>query len=150
MNNGEAYAIFKQIYSDKYTSDEKREAIQRVLEMETHNGITKDELLAAFRWYRDDVECYLTERDMAEEQAIEICKDNTELQAEADTLRQQVITHQSQVAQLALEQERLRERLKEVRLEICGHCPKGEIIDGITHYPCDNCEWRWRGEGDEL
>ena len=46
MNNGEAYAIFKQIESDKYTDSDKLEAINRVLGAETHNGIIKDDLIA--------------------------------------------------------------------------------------------------------
>lgn len=50
MNTGVACAIFKQIDSEKYTEDQKIQAIQMVLDMPTHNGITKDTILAAFRW----------------------------------------------------------------------------------------------------
>ena len=50
MNIGVACAIFKPIDSTKYTEDEKIQAIQLVLDMPTHNGITKDKILAAFRW----------------------------------------------------------------------------------------------------
>ena len=45
MNIGKACGIFKQIESDKYTDIEKTIAIDSVLNMETHNGVTKDEIL---------------------------------------------------------------------------------------------------------
>ena len=51
MNIGKACAIFKQIESDKYTDIEKLIAIDSVLNMETHNGVTKDEILRAFKWF---------------------------------------------------------------------------------------------------
>ena len=53
MNIGKACAIFKQINSENYTYEEKVEAIYHVLDMPTHNGITKDEILAAFKWLFD-------------------------------------------------------------------------------------------------
>lgn len=51
MNIGVACAIFQNINSKKYTEDEKLEAIKNVLEMPTHNGITKAEIISAFRWF---------------------------------------------------------------------------------------------------
>jgi len=50
MNNGKAFAIFKNINSDKYTYYEKIEAIEIVLTAETTNSITKSEFKAAFIW----------------------------------------------------------------------------------------------------
>lgn len=50
MNIGKAQAVFEQIRSDKYSETEKLQAIWDVLEMPTHNGITKDAILEAFRW----------------------------------------------------------------------------------------------------
>lgn len=51
MGIGKSYAIFKcQMNSDKYTEQEKLQAIKAVLEMPTHNGITKDEIITAFAW----------------------------------------------------------------------------------------------------
>lgn len=50
MNIGKACAIFEQIESDKYTEQDKLQAIKEVIAMPTHNGITKDEILKAFRW----------------------------------------------------------------------------------------------------
>ena len=41
---------FEQIKNDKYSEDEKLQAIWLVLDMPTHNGITKDTILEAFRW----------------------------------------------------------------------------------------------------
>lgn len=51
MNIGKACAIFDQIDSDKYDEQEKLMAIRAVLDMPTHNGITKAGILAAFRWF---------------------------------------------------------------------------------------------------
>lgn len=50
MNIGKAVAIFLQIESDKYTDDEKGTAIYEVLKMPTHNGITKDRMLAVINY----------------------------------------------------------------------------------------------------
>lgn len=50
MSIGRDYAIFKQLDSDKFTDEQKVYAIYNVLTMETHNGIYKDDLLAAIRW----------------------------------------------------------------------------------------------------
>ena len=50
MNIGKACAIFEQIESEKYTDEEKLLAISEVIEMPTHNGVTKDTILSAFRW----------------------------------------------------------------------------------------------------
>lgn len=53
MNIGKACAIFDQINSDKYTEQEKLNAIKQVIEMPTHNGVTKYKILNAFRWFFD-------------------------------------------------------------------------------------------------
>lgn len=53
MNIGKAQAVFEQIRSDKYSETEKLQAIWAVLDMPTHNGITKDTILEAFRWLFD-------------------------------------------------------------------------------------------------
>lgn len=50
MNIGKAFAIFKNINSDKYTFYEKVEAIELVLCAETTNSITKSEFKEAFIW----------------------------------------------------------------------------------------------------
>lgn len=47
---GKACAVFQQIKSDKYSEGEKLRAIWAVLDMPTHNGITKATILEAFRW----------------------------------------------------------------------------------------------------
>lgn len=51
MKIGLACAIFEQINSDNYTDQEKLHAIKEVIAMPTHNGIRKDEIMAAFRWF---------------------------------------------------------------------------------------------------
>ena len=52
MSIGKACAIFEQIDSKEYTEDEKLQAIEDVLfEMVTYNGITKDKILDAFKWF---------------------------------------------------------------------------------------------------
>ena len=53
MNIGKACGIFKQIDNEKYTKQEKLNAVKLVIGMPTHNGITKDEILNAFRWFFD-------------------------------------------------------------------------------------------------
>ena len=50
INVGKANAVFKQIESDEYSEDEKLRSILTVLDMPTHNGITKDTILKALRW----------------------------------------------------------------------------------------------------
>lgn len=51
INIGKAQAVFQQIKSDKWSEDEKLRAIWAVLDMPTHNGISKDTILEAFRWF---------------------------------------------------------------------------------------------------
>ena len=53
INIGKAQVVFQQIKSDKYSDDEKLRAIWAVLDMPTHNGVTKDTILEAFRWLFD-------------------------------------------------------------------------------------------------
>lgn len=55
MNIGKACAIFEQINSDRFTDAEKLEAVREVVEMPTHNGITKDKMLAVLRWFSENV-----------------------------------------------------------------------------------------------
>ena len=50
MSDGQAYAIFKQIDSDKFTVNEKGFAIHKVLSMATHNSVTKKDFMAALEW----------------------------------------------------------------------------------------------------
>lgn len=51
MNIGKACAIFERIDNEKYTEQEKLNAVKLVIEMPTHNGVTKDKILNAFRWF---------------------------------------------------------------------------------------------------
>ena len=53
MNIGVACAIVHNINSEKYSEDEKIEALKMFLEMTTHNGTTKEQILKAFRWFWD-------------------------------------------------------------------------------------------------
>lgn len=50
MKIGQAYKILDNINSDEYTVDEKAMAIREILDMETHNGVTKAVLLKALDW----------------------------------------------------------------------------------------------------
>ena len=50
MGIGKNYAIFQQILDEKYTEQEKLQAIKAVIEMPTHNGITKGQILNALIW----------------------------------------------------------------------------------------------------
>lgn len=71
MNIGKACAVFNQIESDKYSDDEKLRAIWAVLDMPTHNAITKDKIIAAFRWLFE----YAIEIDSEEEEEKSSVKD---------------------------------------------------------------------------
>jgi len=50
MNIGKAVGIFNHIDSQEYNAQEKGEAILEVLDMPTHNGITKKAMLKVIRW----------------------------------------------------------------------------------------------------
>lgn len=52
MNIGKAAAIFQNINSEDFTDYEKLEAIDMVLDMPTHNGITKGQILDVCRWMK--------------------------------------------------------------------------------------------------
>lgn len=59
MNPAKATAIFKQINENLYTDMGKLAAIYTVLELPTHNGISKDSIIDAFKWMFDF--CYTLE-----------------------------------------------------------------------------------------
>lgn len=48
-----AYTIFNNINSDEYTDQEKLLSIKDILSLATHNSITKDSIIFAFRWMYD-------------------------------------------------------------------------------------------------
>lgn len=50
MTLGEACAVFRKIKDDKYSVEEKVLAIYIVSNMETHNSITKKEMLEVIDW----------------------------------------------------------------------------------------------------
>ena len=50
MTLGRARAIFEQIESDKFTKEEKVEAIIKVMSMATTNSVRRWELMNALRW----------------------------------------------------------------------------------------------------
>lgn len=50
MEIGRALKIFFDIENNDYTILEKGLAIKRVVEMPTHNGVRKDEILRALNW----------------------------------------------------------------------------------------------------
>lgn len=50
MKIGKAAAIFINIDSEKYTEEEKLEAIFDVMNMPTHNSFSKGKILDALRW----------------------------------------------------------------------------------------------------
>ena len=63
MNIGQAFAIFKQIKSDKYS--QKSMAIYLIIHCETINGITKSELLCALEWLYDNKVKNMSERTVS-------------------------------------------------------------------------------------
>ena len=50
MSKGMAVAIFKDIYTQVATEEEKMESIKMVLSMATHNGITKQDFKNVLRY----------------------------------------------------------------------------------------------------
>ena len=50
MKIGHALSIFSQIDSEEYTTEEKGAAIYEVLKMETHNSISKAQMLSALHF----------------------------------------------------------------------------------------------------
>lgn len=50
MKIGEACVICKNIYRNDKTDEEKRKAVDIILEMETYNGITKAEFRDVLAW----------------------------------------------------------------------------------------------------
>lgn len=66
------FDIFDNIESDKYTEIQKVIAINEVLKLETHNGVSKDKIIKAFRWFisseevRDCVEIETLQSENAE------------------------------------------------------------------------------------
>ena len=61
MNIGRAWAIFKKIDSDEYTDEEKGFAIRMVMDMETINSITKEDMRNVTRWLWN--RCFVWEGD---------------------------------------------------------------------------------------
>lgn len=55
MNMWKAVAIFQNIYNSEVTTEEKKLAIKTVLDMETHNSITKQEILNALDWLYEEL-----------------------------------------------------------------------------------------------
>lgn len=53
MKIREAWVLIKNINTDKYTDEEKGTAIKMVVDMPTHNSITKEELLNVIRYLWD-------------------------------------------------------------------------------------------------
>lgn len=50
MKIGEAWLVFNNINTDKYTDEEKGEAIKMIADMETHNSVTKVKMLGAIKY----------------------------------------------------------------------------------------------------
>ena len=50
MNIGKATSIFKNITSEEFSGTEKIQAIREVLNMPTHNGISKEQILFVLDW----------------------------------------------------------------------------------------------------
>lgn len=67
------FDIFDNIESDKYTEIQKVIAINEVLKLETHNGVSKDKIIKAFRWFISSEEV----RDCVEIEALQ--SENAEL-----------------------------------------------------------------------
>lgn len=54
MSKGKAIAIFKDIHNEAAEVDEKINAVQEVICMETHNSITKADMMEVLRWLMEE------------------------------------------------------------------------------------------------
>lgn len=50
MSTGTAYVIFRNIDNPDISTEEKAAAIYKIINMETHNSVTKASMLKALRW----------------------------------------------------------------------------------------------------
>ena len=58
MNIGEARAIFNNLYDCQRSIEDKGLAIRMVIDMETHNSVTKYQMLKALNWMWEQIfEC---------------------------------------------------------------------------------------------
>ena len=55
MNIVTAIKIFNNIFDDTYTIEEKGLSIRKVIDMETHNSITKGQMLKAMNWMWEQI-----------------------------------------------------------------------------------------------
>ena len=55
MNIGTARKIFDNIFDDTYTNEEKGLAIRKIIDMETHNSITKYQMLVCMNWMWEQI-----------------------------------------------------------------------------------------------
>lgn len=55
MNIGTARAIFENIFDSKYSIEEKGNAIRTVIDMESHNSITKCQMLVCMNWMWEQI-----------------------------------------------------------------------------------------------
>ena len=55
MNIGTARAIFENLFDSKYSIEEKGTAIRTVIDIETHNSITKIQMLKAMNWMWEQI-----------------------------------------------------------------------------------------------
>lgn len=54
MIRAEAVKIVKDIHTDDADPEDKLMALQEIVEMETHNSVTKQTLVEALRWILED------------------------------------------------------------------------------------------------
>lgn len=54
MTKGKARKIIKDIHSDNYDPEDKLLAIQEVTGMETHNSVTKADMIEVLRWILEE------------------------------------------------------------------------------------------------
>ena len=55
MDKGTAIKIFNNIFDDTYTIEEKGLSIRKVIDMGTHNSISKSKMLVAMNWMWEQI-----------------------------------------------------------------------------------------------
>ena len=55
IDKGTAITIFKNLFDSRHSIEEKGAAIRTVIDMETHNSITKCQMLVAMNWMWEQI-----------------------------------------------------------------------------------------------
>ena len=118
MNIGMARAIFENLFDSKYSIEEKGTAIRTVIDMETHNSITKIQMLKAMNWMWEQI---------------------FELKQKNDMISRQTVRYK--LAALVNEFEEILSHIREREVDdsVCGLCEYDGAYIGQSGDWCNEC-----------